>query len=148
MKLWIAADHGGFELKESLKKNFPQIQWEDLGTYKNESVDYPLYAQNLCQKIIENTSDQQLLEPCGVLLCGSGVGVSIAANRIKKIRAVLAWNSEVAALSRQHNASNVLCMGGRLINLEEASTILTTWLKTPFEGGRHERRILQIENKG
>jgi ribose 5-phosphate isomerase B len=148
MKLWIAADHGAFELKDFLKKKFPKIEWMDLGTHSSESVDYPDYAQKLCAEILKSRHGKELLEPCGVLLCGSGVGVSIAANRHEGIRAVLAWNNEVAELSRQHNAANVLCMGGRLIAPDLASTILETWLKTPFQGGRHERRIEKIEHKG
>jgi ribose 5-phosphate isomerase B len=148
MKLWIAADHGGFELKAKLKAKFPHVEWVDLGTHSADSVDYPSFAQDVCTKILAAKKDEELLEPCAVLVCGSGVGVSIAANRFPKIRAVLAWSDEVAKLSRQHNAANVLCLGGRLISESQASTILETWLKTAFEGGRHSGRIEKIDSRG
>ena len=145
MQLFIASDHAGFDLKEDIKKNFPQINWIDLGTHCKDSTSYPLHAQKLCEKILEQKESSFLTEPKGILICGSGVGVSIQANRFKGIRAALCWNEEVAKLSRQHNASNVLCLGARLISPQMASSILKTWLETPFEGGRHLERIKMID---
>lgn len=147
MRLWIASDHAGFNLKQELLKD-KSIEWIDLGPQGVDSVDYPLYADKLCQKVLAETSDKERLGPCGVLICGSGVGVSISANRFKGIRAVLALREDVAVLSRQHNASNVLCFGERLIPAPEAKKILQAWLRTDFEGGRHERRVNQIDTLG
>lgn len=149
MILWIASDHAGFALKEELKKTNKlagqNIEWKDLGPTDETSTDYPLHAQKLTREIKAHKVGAELLEPCGVLICGSGVGVSIAANRVKGIRAVLAASEEVAKLSRQHNASNVLCLGSRLTASDLAKEILKTWLATPFEGGRHEKRVQLID---
>jgi ribose 5-phosphate isomerase B len=145
MQLFIASDHAGFDLKEDIKKIFPQIKWIDLGTHTKDSTPYPQHAKKLCDKILEKKESTSLTEPQGVLICGSGVGVSMQANRFKEIRAALCWNEEVAKLSRQHNASNVLCLGARLISAQMASAILKTWLETPFEGGRHLERIKMMD---
>ncbi len=154
MKLWIASDHAGFALKEKLKKDFlaikkTKVEWVDLGTHSEESIDYPIYGKKMAQEILAHKKGEELYEPCGVLICGSGVGVSIAANRFEGIRAVLAANSATAKLSREHNASNVLCLGARLVEAVKAMDIVRTWLETPFEGGRHERRVklMDEENK-
>ena len=144
MELFIASDHAGFDLKEEIKKNFPHIRWTDLGTHSKESTPYPQHAQKLCEKILEKKS-ADLIDPQGVLICGSGVGVSIQANRFKGMRAALCWNEEVAKLSRQHNASNVLCLGARLISPQLANSIVKMWLETPFEGGRHLERIKMMD---
>lgn len=144
MQLFIASDHAGFELKEELKKKFPQINWIDLGTHSKESTPYPQYARKLCEKVLEKKSGD-LIDPQGVLICGSGVGVSMQANRFKGIRAALCWNEEVVKLSRQHNASNVLCLGARLISSQMACSILKTWLESPFEGDRHLERIKMMD---
>lgn len=154
MILWIAADHAGFVLKESLKRipsftradgSHEAIEWHDLGPFDETSTDYPLYAQKLVKEVLSKRKNKELLEPCGVLICGSGVGVSMAANRFEHIRAVLALNPEIARLSREHNASNVLCLGARFTQSGPAQDILTTWLQTPFAGGRHERRVCLID---
>ncbi len=145
MQLFIASDHAGFDLKEDIKKNFPQVNWVDLGTHSKDSTPYPQHAKKLCEKILEQKRSSSLTEPQGILICGSGVGVSMQANRFKEIRAALCWNEEVAKLSRQHNASNVLCLGARLISAHMASSILKTWLETAFEGGRHLERIKMMD---
>lgn len=145
MQLFIASDHAGFDLKEDIKKNFPQVNWVDLGTHSKDSTPYPQHAKKLCEKILEQKRSSSLTEPQGILICGSGVGVSMQANRFKEIRAALCWNEEVAKLSRQHNASNVLCLGARLISAQMACSILKTWLETPFEGGRHLERIKMMD---
>jgi ribose 5-phosphate isomerase B len=154
-KLWIGSDHAGFELKEKIKKistlespkGFDKIEWVDVGTDSLASTDYPVWADKLCQEIIKNKKGEELLSPCGVLICGSGVGVSIQANRYEQIRAVLALREDVAQFSRAHNATNVLCMGGRLLALDEASRILVNWYKTPFDGGRHQARVDMMSQK-
>ncbi len=145
-KLFIASDHGAFELKEFLKTHFTDtLDWIDLGCSSKDSVDYPDYAKKIANEIQKAFSGAELLEPCGVLLCGSGVGVSIQANRFSWIRAALVESEQVAVLSRQHNASNVLCMGGRIVSQEKALSIFAAWKQTNFEGGRHLARIQKLE---
>ena len=146
MRLWIASDHAGFPLKQELIKESIsgiEIEWIDLGPMNTDSVDYPQYAETFCRELIKGTSLRERLEPCGVLICGSGVGMSMAANR--NIRAVLALREDVAKLSREHNASNVLCLGARLVSPAEARKIFKAWIETPFEGGRHEKRVKQMD---
>ncbi len=154
-KLWIGSDHAGFDLKEYLKKNVlemessqsshlkqEKIEWIDVGTSSLDSTDYPKWAQKLCQEItLAKPTAQEWLQPLGVLICGSGVGVSISANRFKKIRAVLALREDIAKFSRAHNASNVLCLSGRLMQFHEAESVLKSWFKVSFDGGRHQSRI-------
>ena len=147
MRLWIASDHAGFPLKKKFVENASRwgVTWIDLGTDSEEqSVDYPQFGESLARAVIAGTQEDERLKPCGVLICGSGVGVSIAANRFAQVRAVLALRADVAKLSREHNASNVLCLGARILNFEEAVEIFETWLATPFEGGRHQRRVDQL----
>jgi ribose 5-phosphate isomerase B len=145
MKLYIAADHAGFELKEKLKKTMTSIEWIDLGTTSVDSVDYPDFGNKLAREVLRNCHGDQRLAPCGVIICGSGVGISIAANRHAGIRAVLAESPLVAELSRQHNASNVLALGARIVSQQKAEEILRAWLTAKFEGGRHERRVQLLD---
>ncbi|MBN2693350.1 ribose 5-phosphate isomerase B [bacterium] len=142
MTLFIASDHGGFELKEDIKSFLMQqnIDFEDLGVNSSESVNYPDLAQKISRKVLENLSTNR-----GILLCGSGIGVSIAANRHKGIRAALVDSVTLAHLSREHNDANILCMGGRIIGKEVAFEIVTTFLNTEFQGGRHQKRVELIE---
>lgn len=142
MKIALGADHGGYELKETVKKFLSEkgYEVEDVGTYGSESVDYPDYAQKAVEAILEKRAD------AGILICGSGIGISIAANRFKGIRAALCSEPYSAKLSRQHNNANVLCMGGRLVGDNMAIEIVETWLNTEFEGGRHQRRIDKLDN--
>ena len=143
MKILIASDHAGFEMKELLKEflNSEKYQVEDLGTNSKESVDYPDYAQKLCKKLL-SAKDEYI----GILICGTGVGMSIAANRFKGIRAALCHHSQVARLSKQHDGANVLCLGARMIGSEVAKECVKEFLSAKFEGGRHERRVGKIEN--
>ncbi len=134
MKIAIAADHAGFELKEQLKQAFPDIDWLDLGTHSNASVDYPQFGFAMGQAITEGQATQ------GILVCGSGIGISIAANRYPAVRAALCTNATMARLSRQHNDANVLALGSRIIGLDLARDCVSAFLETPFEGGRHQRR--------
>ena len=141
--LLIASDHAGFKLKEILKTHASElgVSFVDLGTYSEESVDYPDYAQILAKRLFEMGPDQNL----GILICGSGVGVSIAANRFPQIRAVLAESEEVAKLGREHNHANILCLGSRIVSPEKALNILKTFLTTAEDPGpRHLRRIQKL----
>ncbi|MCD6403123.1 MAG: ribose 5-phosphate isomerase B [Candidatus Aenigmarchaeota archaeon] len=139
-KLAIGSDHAGFRLKEKLKKYLESKGFSviDVGTDSEESVDYPDFAFKVAKLVSEGKCKR------GILVCGTGLGMSIAANKVKGIRATVCWNEEVARLSRLHNDSNVLCLGGRLLTFEEAKRIVEVWLETEFEGGRHLRRIKKI----
>ena len=147
MKVAIASDHGGYELKEQIKTIMDElnIDYQDLGTNSNDSVDYPDYIVPVTKKVLSKEVDR------GILICGTGVGMSIAANKVKGIRAALVHDCFTARATRQHNDSNVLCLGGRNTGLNVAIEIVKVWLETEFEGGRHEKRIDKIkiiENSG
>ena len=136
----IASDHGGFELKSSLIKEIEahDLRVIDLGTHNGESVDYPDFADALARVIRDGKAQR------GVLLCGSGIGISIAANRHPELRAALVHDGLTARLARQHNDANVLVMGGRLVGPELAKDCLDIFLNTEFEGGRHARRVAKL----
>ncbi len=134
--VYIASDHAGFKLKTQILKIFPTLA--DLGTKSDESVDYPDFAHNLTRQVLKNK------ENIGILICGTGVGMSIAANRKKGIRAGLANNSKIARLIRKHNDANVLVLPGRFINTNEAKKCVQAFLTTKFESGRHKKRINKI----
>ena len=142
MIISVGADHGGFELKDKLaaflRENGHKVI--DNGTNSPDSVDYPDFAQAVAHDILEKRAD------LGLLVCGSGIGISIAANRFKGIRAALVTNPDYARLSRQHNNANIIVFGGRFTAFEDAKEWLKIFLSTPFEGGRHERRIEKIDN--
>jgi ribose 5-phosphate isomerase B len=138
----IASDHAGFNLKKFLIEKESDLQgysFEDLGPENSDRVDYPDFAKKLSEKISSGDYEK------GVLICGSGIGMSITANRYPKVRAALVETVKSAELSRQHNDSNVLCMGERIISSELALDILKKWLSTSFEGGRHTDRVKKIE---
>ena len=141
MKIAIGSDHGGFETKEFLKQTFLQkgLALEDVGTYSTESCDYPMIADKMAEVVLNKQAD------FGVLVCGTGIGISIAANRHKGIRAALLYNEETAALAREHNDANVAVFGGRTQAKEDVARYLEIFLKTPFSGGeRHCRRIKEL----
>jgi ribose 5-phosphate isomerase B len=142
MKLAAASDHAGFELKEELKASLESEGHtvEDFGCHEATSCDYPDYAQKLCEAILSGTCER------GVLICGTGLGMSYAANRHRGIRAALCMNTEMARLSRSHNDANVLVLGARLIEPSVARDMLRVWIDTPFEGGRHLRRIQKLDD--
>ena len=144
MKIAIGADHGGFALKEKLMTIFSVrgYVFEDLGTYSEEAVDYPDYAEKVCQAVLSGEAG------CGVLICGSGIGISIAANRHKEIRAAVLYSEEVASLSRRHNNANIAVFGARTMNWDEVVRRLEIFLTTEFEGGRHIRRIEKLDVYG
>ena len=136
----IGSDHAGFEYKELLKAILLQNGWQvdDKGTYSLDSVDYPDFAHPVALAV------EQAKASFGVLICGSGEGVCITANKHAGIRAALCWNNEVAKLSRQHNNANVICMPARFVSIESATEMLQSFIATEFEGGRHEGRVLKI----
>ena len=139
-KIIIASDHGGFELKEEikffLKNNYDIV---DLGTNSTESCDYPVFAKKLCKKILNNEAKR------GILICGTGLGMQIMANRYKGIRAAAVSETYSAKMARQHNNSNVLCLGGRVLGLGLAKEIVQIWLDTEFLGSYHQRRIDMLD---
>lgn len=141
MRVAVASDHAGFELKVKVKEHLESEghSVEDLGCYGSESCDYPDYAKKLCQTILENRCER------GVLVCGTGLGMSYTANRFKGIRAALCVNAFMAEMARAHNDANVLVLGARLIGFDTGREIVDVWMKTPFEGGRHQRRICKID---
>ena len=149
-KILIASDHAGLELKAQFLKNNPELPWKDLGPANAESVDYPDFAKKLCEILISLTPDQAATEDAfnsgitGILICGSGQGMAIKANRYPQIRAALCWNEEITRLSRNHNNANILCLGARAISSEMAQRILTSFLDSAFEGGRHSQRVAKL----
>lgn len=140
----IAADHAGFELKEKLEAELRRLGYDvtDLGTNSGASTDYADYAHPLAKEISEGRAKR------GVLLCGTGLGMSYVANRYPNVRAAVTWSAEVAELARSHNDANVLVLPARFVTDDDAMKILRTWLETPFEGGRHERRVVKIDKGG
>ncbi len=140
-KVALASDHAGFQLKELVKShlNSRGLQSVDLGTDSEKSVDYPNFAHKLAETLIKGEAD------LGVLVCGSGLGMSMTANRYRGIRAALCHDHFTASASRRHNNANVLVMGGRVLGPDLAKEILDTWLDTPFEGGRHLARLEKID---
>jgi ribose 5-phosphate isomerase B len=140
-RLLIAADHGGFELKEHLKRFLEArgVAYEDLGTDSAESVDYPDYARRVAGAISRGEAER------GILICGTGQGMAIAANRFHGVRAVTPFNEETARLVREHNDANVLALGGRVLAPALAERIVELFLETPFSGGRHQRRVQKLD---
>jgi len=140
MKVALGCDHAGFDLKQSIKAYLSKLGvWvEDMGTGSKESVDYPDYAEKVAAEVKDGKADR------GILICHTGVGVCISANKIRGIRAAPAWDVEVARLSRQHNDANVLCLSGGFLDPKLALEIVKAWVETPFEGGRHQRRVNKI----
>lgn len=143
MKIVIASDHGAYCMKEQLKAYLMEKEIEvlDVGTHSEASVDYPEYAQKACKEVLSGHAD------FGIVLCGTGIGVSIAANKVKGIRCALCSEPYSAKMTRAHNDANVLAMGARVIGIELSKMIVDTFLATPFEGGRHQRRIDLLEDK-
>ncbi|MCB9991320.1 MAG: ribose 5-phosphate isomerase B [Rhodospirillales bacterium] len=138
-KVAIASDHAGYQFKESLKEALDgRYEWLDLGTHGPDSVDYPDYGHAMGEAIKNGDADK------GILICGSGIGISIAANRHPEVRAALCTNDTMARLSRQHNDANVLALGARIIGFEVALDCVDAFMSTDFEGGRHARRVEKI----
>ncbi len=141
MKISIGSDHAGFEYKERMIAQLKAAGHEvtDHGTHSAESTDYPLYIIPAAEAVARGEAER------GIVLGGSGNGEAMAANKVKGVRCALCWNDETAELSRRHNNANVLSIGQRMISIEIALQILDIWLKTPFEGGRHARRIKELD---
>lgn len=137
----IGSDHAGFEGKEKIKSVLEKrgLKWHDFGTFTKDSCDYPDFARAVAESVSNNTYKR------GIICCGSGIGVSITANKVRGIRAALCHNTETAKLSRQHNDSNILCFGERTTPKSAIEAIIEAWLDTDFEGGRHQRRVDKIE---
>jgi len=139
----IGSDHAGFALKQKVKTELDRlgIAWEDVGTDSEDSVDYPDFAHKVAQGVESGRFSR------GIVLCGTGIGVSIAANRHRGVRAAVAYDEDTARLSREHNNSNVLALGGRSLDHGLALRILRIWLETGFQGGRHAQRVEKIETR-
>ncbi|MCH7490306.1 MAG: ribose 5-phosphate isomerase B [Gemmatimonadetes bacterium] len=137
----IGSDHAGYDLKERLKAELEELGFEpvDVGTHSAESVDYSDYAKRVASEVANGSVAR------GVLMCGTGLGMSYTANRFPGVRAALAWTPEIAELSRRHNDANVLVLPARFIEPAQGIEILRRWLEAPFDGGRHERRVAKIE---
>lgn len=142
-KIPIGADHAGFAMKEELKKVLERLGYEpvDLGARSDQASDYPEFAHAVAQQVSSGAAQK------GVLLCGSGIGMDIVANRYPGVRAALAWQPAIAELSRRHNDSNVLVLPSRFMSQGDAADALRKWLETDFEGGRHQRRVEQIDGR-
>lgn len=141
MKIALASDHAGYEEKERLKPLLRElgIEFEDLGTVSEASVDYPDYARKVAEKVARGEAEQ------GVLVCGSGTGMAIAANKVSGVRAAVAWNEETARLARQHNDANVLAIGARTTPPDDIPKIVRAWFAQKFDGGRHTARVKKIK---
>ena len=139
-KIFIASDHAGFDLKEIIKKYLSKnkLTYQDLGPENDKSVDYPIYAHNVAKKVKVNKKN------IGILICGSGTGMNIVANKHKNIRAAQCFNLKSTKLSRLHNDANIITLGSRLISKKNALNFVGIFLKTKFEGGRHSKRIRKI----
>ncbi len=142
MKIAIGSDHAGFQYKQHIIQHLSELghQVLDVGTHSEESCDYPLFIRPVALAVASGECDR------GIVLGGSGNGEAIAANRVAGVRCALCWDTRTAALAREHNDANVISMGQRLISLETALEIVDVWLATPFEGGRHVRRIRLIDH--
>jgi ribose 5-phosphate isomerase B len=143
VKIAIGSDHAGFQLKETLKAYLQKKGFEvkDFGTFSEERADYPDFAHPVANAVETHAAER------GVLICGSGNGVNITANRHHGVRSALCWNAEIATLARQHNDANVMALPARYIDVKEAEKCLDTFFSTPFEGGRHTERVTKIELK-
>ena len=141
MKIAIGSDHAGFDYKEKIKPLLSQLGHEvkDFGTHSTEPVDYPVYIRLVAEAVARGEFER------GIVVGGSGNGEAIVANKVRRIRCGVCWNIQSARLNRQHNDANMLSLGQRMLSAETALEIVKVWLETPFEGGRHEKRIQQIE---
>ncbi len=138
----LGSDHVGLELKKDIIQllELKNIQYKDFGTYDNERTDYPIYGEKVARSVASGEAEK------GIIFCGTGVGISIAANKVKGIRAVVCSDCYSAKLSKEHNNSNILALGSRVVGKDLAKLIVTSWLEAEYEGGRHQRRIEQISD--
>ena len=142
MKIVLAADHGGYRLKESIKTALGSEGYEivDLGTFSEESVDYPVYGKMAGEYVASGQAER------GVVFCGTGIGICMAANKVHGVRCATAPGDEYARLASAHNHANMLALGGRLVGTEEALRYIRIWLETPWEGGRHDKRVSMLDD--
>lgn len=138
LKIAIGSDHAGYEYKQILTEALSSVEIKDFGTYSSESVDYPDFAHPVANAVESGECD------LGVLICGAANGVAITANKHQEIRAAICWKEEIAVLARSHNNANIVCIPARFVTPEEAKAIVTTFLNTEFEGGRHANRVDKI----
>ncbi len=138
MVIGIASDHGGYELKEAIKRHFPGISFDDSGTHSSDSCDYPDYVALACRKVSGGELER------AIVICGTGIGASIVANKVRGVRAALCCNEFMAEMSRRHNDANVLALGARVLGDELAFRIVDRWISSTFDGGRHLGRIEKI----
>ena len=136
----LGGDHGGFNLITAIKKHFDEqgIAYKDFGTYSEDSVDYPVYACKVANAVVGGDCE------LGILCCGTGIGISMAANKVKGVRAAVVSNDFGAEMTRRHNHANILCMGGRVTSVEDALRFVDIFLNTPEEGGRHDKRVAML----
>ena len=141
-KIIIGSDHAGFAMKEYIKSELARMNYsvEDIGVFNDERSNYPLYSAKVARRVASGEHER------GIVICGTGIGASITANRFRKVRAALCLTQEMGRLSRAHNDANILVLGGRITPFAEASKILLAWLITPFDGGRHQERIEMIDD--
>ena len=142
MKIAVASDHGGFALKEKIAAYLAEAGYEveNLGTYSEDSVDYPEYGKKCAEAVVSGQADR------GIVVCGTGIGISIAANKVHGARCALCTSVHMAEMTRRHNDANMLALGGRTTEEGLALEIVKTWLETEFEGGRHQRRVDMLDN--
>ena len=141
MKISIGADHRGFQLKTNIIDHFDQHEWLDVGAYSQERTDYPIYAKRVCSDIKQGDAER------GILLCGSGVGICMAANRYKGIYAALCWNNDVACMAVEDDGANVLVLPADFISAEQAYSIIEAWLRAEFKGGLYQRRLEMMDEE-
>ena len=146
MMIAIGSDHGGYALKEEIKKHLTErgVEFQDYGTFSEESCDYPIYAEKVCKAVTGGEAEK------GILCCGTGIGMSMAANKIKGIRCACCGDCFSAEMTRRHNDANVIAMGGRVVGAGLALKMVDLFLDTPYEGGRHARRVgmmMELENQ-
>lgn len=137
MKIAVGCDHGGIVLKKSVVDTLEELGATvvDLGTYDESSVDYPVYGLKVAEAVASGECD------CGVIMCGTGIGISIAANKVKGIRAAVVTNEYMAEMTKRHNNANIISLGGRVVSPEEAAAIVKAWFNAEYEGGRHQKRL-------
>ncbi len=144
LNIALGSDHGGFELKDAIKQfltvSYPDAHILDFGTHDAASVHYPDFARKVCKSILSSEAN------VGILVCGTGIGISMMANRFKGIRAALVYDLFTAEMAKVHNNANVLCLGGRTTSVETAKKIIAKWLDSEFEGGRHASRIQMLDD--
>ncbi|MBD3273502.1 ribose 5-phosphate isomerase B [Candidatus Dependentiae bacterium] len=139
MKISIGSDHRGFDLKNKIIKNFRNIKWFDFGTNSKERTDYPIYAKKVCKSILSQESEK------GILICGSGIGMAITANRFSNIYAALCWNEEVVKVARQDDKANILVIPSDFLQDKEVYQMINVWLHTEFKGGHYQKRLEMID---